>query len=73
VLAGPHFCLTGCRVGDEVFIATGAMVFNGAQMGRASSPARWGSICASREILRGVAQLSLDMQTAAAVRLAPTI
>jgi carbonic anhydrase/acetyltransferase-like protein (isoleucine patch superfamily) len=34
VLAGPRCCLTGCTVGDEVFIATGAMVFNGAQMGR---------------------------------------
>jgi carbonic anhydrase/acetyltransferase-like protein (isoleucine patch superfamily) len=30
VLAGPHSYLTGCTVGDEVFIATGAMVFNGA-------------------------------------------
>src|SRR6266568_8442389 len=34
VLAGPHSYLTGCRIDDEVFIATGAMVFNGAQMGR---------------------------------------
>src|SRR5262249_57466522 len=39
VLAGPHCYLSGCTVGDEVFIATGAMVFNGAQMGRASSVA----------------------------------
>jgi carbonic anhydrase/acetyltransferase-like protein (isoleucine patch superfamily) len=39
VLAGPHCYLTGCQVGDEVFIATGAMVFNGAQMGRAASVA----------------------------------
>jgi gamma-carbonic anhydrase len=27
VLAGPHCYLTGCMVGDEVFIATGAMVY----------------------------------------------
>ncbi len=29
VLAGPHSHLTGCVIADEVFIATGAMVFNG--------------------------------------------
>lgn len=39
VLAGPHCYLSGCTVDDEVFIATGAMVFNGARMGRASSVA----------------------------------
>jgi carbonic anhydrase/acetyltransferase-like protein (isoleucine patch superfamily) len=44
VLAGPHSYLTGCRVGDEVFIATGAVVFNGAQMGRASSVALGGAV-----------------------------
>ena len=44
VLAGPHSCLTGCRIGDEVFIATSAMVFNGAQMGRASSVALGGAV-----------------------------
>ena len=44
VLAGPHSYLTGCEVGDEVFIATGAMVFNGAQMGRASSVALGGAV-----------------------------
>jgi carbonic anhydrase/acetyltransferase-like protein (isoleucine patch superfamily) len=44
VLAGPHSYLTGCRIGDEVFIATGAMVFNGAQMGRASSVALGGAV-----------------------------
>jgi len=44
VLAGPHSCLTGCTAGDEVFIATGAMVFNGAQMGRASSVALGGAV-----------------------------
>ena len=44
VLAGPHSYLTGCMVGDEVFIATGAKVFNGAQMGRASSVALGGAV-----------------------------
>jgi carbonic anhydrase/acetyltransferase-like protein (isoleucine patch superfamily) len=44
VLAGPHSYLTGCTVGDEVFIATGAKVFNGAQMGRASSVALGGAV-----------------------------
>ena len=44
VLAGPHSYLTGCVIGDEVFIATGAMVFNGAQMGRASSVAIGGAV-----------------------------
>ena len=39
VLAGPHCYLTGCTIGDEVFIATGAMVFTDAQMGQASSSA----------------------------------
>jgi carbonic anhydrase/acetyltransferase-like protein (isoleucine patch superfamily) len=39
VLAGPNSYLTGCQVDDEVFIATGAMVFNGARMGRASRAA----------------------------------
>jgi carbonic anhydrase/acetyltransferase-like protein (isoleucine patch superfamily) len=43
VLAGPHSYLTGCTIGDEVFIATGAMVFNGARMGRASSIALCGA------------------------------
>lgn len=44
VLAGPHSYLTGCTIGDEVFIATGAMVFNGAHMGSASSVALGGAV-----------------------------
>ena len=39
VLAGPHAQLTGCAIGDEVFIAAGAMVLNGAHLGRAASVA----------------------------------
>jgi len=34
VLVGPHASLYGCRVEDEVFIATGATVFHGAHIGR---------------------------------------
>jgi carbonic anhydrase/acetyltransferase-like protein (isoleucine patch superfamily) len=44
VLAGPHCYLTGCQIGDEVFIATGAMVFNGARLGQASSVALGGAV-----------------------------
>jgi carbonic anhydrase/acetyltransferase-like protein (isoleucine patch superfamily) len=44
VLAGPHSYLSGCTVGDEVFIATGAMVFNGALIGQASSVALGGAV-----------------------------
>jgi carbonic anhydrase/acetyltransferase-like protein (isoleucine patch superfamily) len=39
VLAGPHAQLTGAGVADEVFIAAGAMVFNGAHLGRAATVA----------------------------------
>jgi len=37
VLIGPHAHLTGCVVEDEVFIATGSSIFNGAQLQRAST------------------------------------
>src|SRR5215475_15560203 len=43
VLAGPHAQLTGCGIADEVFIAAGAMVLNGAHLGRASSVALRGT------------------------------
>jgi len=36
VLVGPHATLTGCTVEDEVFIATGATVFNQAVLKRRS-------------------------------------
>ena len=39
VLIGPHVQLTGCCLADEVFIAAGAMVLNGAHLGRAASAA----------------------------------
>src|SRR5260370_19774145 len=44
VLAGPHSHLTRCVIADEVFIATGAMVFNGAHLARASSIALGGAV-----------------------------
>jgi len=44
VLVGPNAYLTGCQIEDEVFIATGAMVFNGAVMHRASSVALGGAV-----------------------------
>lgn len=34
VIVGPHCHLSGCRIDDEVFIATGASVFNGAHVRR---------------------------------------
>ena len=37
VLVGPHAHLSGCIVEDDVFIATGASVFNGARLGARSS------------------------------------
>lgn len=44
VLVGPHAALSGCRIEDEVFIATGAMVFPGAVLERASSVALGGAV-----------------------------
>lgn len=35
-LVGPNAHLVGCRIEDEVFIATGAAIFHGAQLGRGS-------------------------------------
>ena len=34
VLVGPRACLTGCTIEDDVFLATGCTVFNGARFGR---------------------------------------
>ena len=33
VLVGPRACLTGCTIAENVFLATGATVFNGARVG----------------------------------------
>jgi carbonic anhydrase/acetyltransferase-like protein (isoleucine patch superfamily) len=37
VLVGPHAHLSGCTVEDNVFVATGASVFNGARLGARST------------------------------------
>ena len=37
VLVGPHAHLSGCTVDDDVFVATGAAVFNGARLGARST------------------------------------
>src|SRR5262249_43045936 len=44
VLIGPHAYLTGCDIGDEVFIATGAMVSAGARVGGARGVAPGGGV-----------------------------
>ncbi len=36
VLLGPRSCLSGCTIEDNVFVATGATVFNGAKIGSGS-------------------------------------
>jgi carbonic anhydrase/acetyltransferase-like protein (isoleucine patch superfamily) len=36
VLVGPHAYVSGAHIGDHVFVATGAMVFNGAVLGPAA-------------------------------------
>jgi carbonic anhydrase/acetyltransferase-like protein (isoleucine patch superfamily) len=40
VLVGPHAHLSGCTIGSRSFIATGAMVFNGARLGMHGGPWR---------------------------------
>jgi carbonic anhydrase/acetyltransferase-like protein (isoleucine patch superfamily) len=37
VLVGPHAHLSGCSIEDDVFVATGTSVFNGAVIGRRST------------------------------------
>lgn len=37
ILIGPHAHLTGCTIEDEVFIATGSAIFNGAHIGAGST------------------------------------
>lgn len=44
VLVGPHAYVTGCRIGPFSFIATGAMVFNGASLGEACIVALGGMV-----------------------------
>jgi carbonic anhydrase/acetyltransferase-like protein (isoleucine patch superfamily) len=44
VLVGPHAYLSGCTIGVGSFIATGAMVFNGARLGTACVVALGGKV-----------------------------
>jgi carbonic anhydrase/acetyltransferase-like protein (isoleucine patch superfamily) len=44
VLVGPHAYLSGCSVGSGSFIATGAMVFNGASLGTSCVVALGGKV-----------------------------
>jgi carbonic anhydrase/acetyltransferase-like protein (isoleucine patch superfamily) len=53
VLVGPHAYLTGCTVGAHCFIATGAMVFNGARLGEACVVALDGKVHVDTELPDG--------------------
>jgi carbonic anhydrase/acetyltransferase-like protein (isoleucine patch superfamily) len=52
VLVGPRAYLTGCTVEDDVFLATGCTVFNGARIGR-KSEVRINGIDGAAELDRG--------------------
>ena len=53
VLVGPHAYLTGCTVGPRSFIATGAMIFNGASLGEACTVALGGKVHIDTELPDG--------------------
>ncbi len=53
VLVGPHAYLTGCTVGSHAFVATGAMVFNGARLGDACVVALGGKVHIDTELPEG--------------------
>ena len=53
VLIGPHAYVSGATVADEVFLATGSMVFNGARMGQASSVALGGAVHIGCQVAAG--------------------
>lgn len=53
VLVGPHAYLTGCVVGARCFIATGAMIFNGASLGEACTVALGGKVHVDTELAAG--------------------
>lgn len=53
VLVGPHAYLSGCTVGARTFIATGAMVFNGAVLGEACVVALGGKVHIDTELPDG--------------------
>ena len=53
VLVGPHAHLSGCHVGSRSFIATGAMVFNGAKLGEDGVVALGGKVHIGSELPDG--------------------
>jgi gamma-carbonic anhydrase len=50
VLIGPHAHLSGCTIGSGSFIATGAMVFNGARLGASCVVALGGKVHLETEL-----------------------
>ena len=50
VLVGPHAHVSGCSIGPRSFIATGAMVFNGARLGEACTVALGGKVHVDTEL-----------------------
>jgi carbonic anhydrase/acetyltransferase-like protein (isoleucine patch superfamily) len=52
-LVGPHTHLSGCTIGAYSFIATGAMVFNGASLGEACTVALGGKVHVDTELPAG--------------------
>jgi carbonic anhydrase/acetyltransferase-like protein (isoleucine patch superfamily) len=50
VLVGPHAHLSGCAIGSGSFIATGAMVFNGARLGPSCVVALGGKVHLETEL-----------------------
>lgn len=53
VLVGPHAHLSGCRVGAYSFVATGAMIFNGAVIGEGCVVALGGKVHIDTELKDG--------------------
>ena len=53
VLVGPHAYLSGCTVAARCFIATGAMIFNGASLGEACTIALGGKVHIDSELPSG--------------------
>src|SRR5205823_6642427 len=53
VLVGPHAYLSGCQVDSRCFVATGAMVFNGAQLGDSCVVALGGKVHVDTELAAG--------------------
>src|SRR6201985_3635170 len=59
VLVGPRAYLTGCTIGDNVFLATGATVFNGARLG-ARAEVRINGVVHLRSVLPEDAAVPFD-------------